>query len=148
MSAVNENVEKQSMLNMILDYLNQNVFIQHPALLERFQQMLPSISIRAEKSLEKSKTNILGEYEVTFPFIVAMRISGDDDPDIVYRQMEDVNLFLEQAKIQHQYPDIAEHIQCVHMEMTSHPIREKTNEDGSEDYKAVFTAIIKKTSIH
>lgn len=143
MSNEKEGTEERTMLETIKDYLNQYIFIDNPAKLERFQDSLPSVCIRGVKEIHKKHQNILGEYTGEMLFGVAIRIGANEDASSAYRLVEDINLFLEQSSV---YPIFSNNTVYQNMMMHEHPVLEKVNQDGSEDYIAIFTVEFKKMS--
>lgn len=148
MSDFNENQETATILQIFLNYVNQNVFIENPATLERFSSQNPALCLKAEKGFDKGKSNILGEYIAIMPFGVALRIDANEEVQSAYQIFEELNEFFEKERANHHYPDLTLQRVCLDISMTSCPVLEKKNEDGSEEYVALFTIKYQKKLHH
>lgn len=132
--------ENQQVVTLLLEYLNGLPSLPAPILLEQFSDEFPALMLQQLSGTVKIKQDILGGYTAQFPFAIYARVVGNDTASRILATgtLNNIGRELEQCTLSSALPVLGADREATRIELRSFPNIISANEDGTEDYQAVF----------
>ncbi len=131
--------ENEQVITVLLDYLNTLPDLPAEIRLEELGGP-PAVMLQQLSGAAKIRQNIVGGYAAQFPFALYARVQGDDTASRISATglLNNIGRELERRSLAGELPKLAAGREVTKIELQSFPSMISANEDGSEDYQAVY----------
>lgn len=131
--------ENEQVVTVLLDYLNTLPGLPAPIRLEELEDA-PAVMLQQLAGATKVRQNIVGGYTAQFPFALYVRVQGVDTASRIAATgvLNNIGRELERRSLAGELPPLAAGREVTKIELQSFPSMISANEDGSEDYQAVY----------
>lgn len=131
--------ENEQIITVLLDYLNTLPGLPAKIRLEELGEA-PAVMLQQLAGATKIRQNIIGGYTAQFPFALYVRVQGADTSTRIAATgaLNNIGRELERRSLAGDLPPLAAGREVTRIELQSFPSMISANEDGSEDYQAVY----------